>query len=113
MLGSSSYSFSKEDINSDIDARNIYNYMNQSGLTLLTTFEKYYYNNMNMSRFSRFITYLGDDAFYKMMAGPSELIYTGLSGYPGLGKTPSKIQQKAVSGTFANFVFLKRYSSIT
>lgn len=113
MLGTPEYSFSKEDINSDIDASNIYNYMKQSNLDFVTAFKNYYYNYMNMSRFNRFITYMGDEAFYIMMKGPAELIYTGLQGYPGLGKTPSITQQKAVSGTFANFVFEKRDSSIT
>jgi len=113
MLGASNYSFAKEDINSDIDASNIYNYMKQSNLDFVTAFKNYYYNSMNMSRFNRFINYMGDEAFYIMMKGPAELIYTGLQGYAGLGKTPSITQQRAVSGTFANFVFEKRDSSIT
>ena len=107
ILGSPEYSFSKEDINSDVDASNIYNYMKQSQLDFVTAFKNYYYNSMNMSRFNRFITYMGDDAFYIMTQGPSELIYIGLQSYPGLGKTPSIIQQRAVSGTFANFVLKK------
>jgi hypothetical protein len=69
---------------------------------------------MNLSRFDRFINYMGDDAFYQMLAGPDPIIYVGLVGYdyPGLGKTPSLVQQKTIYGTFANFIFVNRYNSV-
>lgn len=113
MLGSPSYSFSKEDIASDIDAENIYRAIISKPVDVVTAFKTYYFDRVNF-RFDKFIKAYGADAFYIIKAGPSDLIYQGLasSGYPGLGKTPSQVQKGAVYGAFASFVF-KHKDSLT
>lgn len=116
MLGSSESTFSKQDINSDIDAENIYNNIKNSNITVLEAFRQYYYEYQNMSRFNRFITGIGEDkAFFELKKGPDPLIYVALMDYGDIakGNAPSQIQNGAVGGAFANFVFLKRDSSIT
>lgn len=120
LLGSDASSFSKEDINSDIDAENIYNDMINKGLTFLDAFERYYYNYNNLSRFDIFISNMEkgsnpeeDVAFNKLLDGPTPLIYNALGYYEGDKYYPNIIQQAAVNGTFANFIFERRFSSIT
>ena len=114
-LGNPNSSFPKEDINSDIDAENIYRDLLKNSFNISEAFRNYYYNNRNSSRFSIFITALGgrDEAFQTLMEGPSDLIYLGIGDYPGAGKIPTSIQKGAIYGTLADFVLARIDSSIT
>lgn len=112
-LGHPDSSFSKEDINSDIDADNIYRDLLNNSFNISAAFQNYYYNNRSSNRFSIFITALGGsfEAFHTLMEGPAEIIYLALSDGPGT--IPTDIQQGAIYGTFADFVVSRIDSSIT
>lgn len=47
------------------------------------------------------------------MEGPDHLIYVGLGHEVGTKYYPNEMQASAVNGTFADFVFSRRYSDIT
>lgn len=101
--------FSNPDINSDIDCDNIFRELEKNSYDVVKVIKNYYYNNRSYSRFSIFITNLGgDEAFYTIMEGPINELYP-LLGCP----VPTAIQKGAICGTFADFVFLRRDSSIT
>lgn len=121
LLGTDVSHFSKDDINADIDGENIYNDMINKGLTFLDAFQKYYYNYNNLSRFDIFISNMDrgtnpeeNVAFHTLMAGPSLLIYDALGYQPWHQYYPdAMVQGPAIYGTFANFIFERRFSSIT